>query len=115
MTALIADITLGMVIVIGLLMFGGVMFVANMNDPRNAMHPGGRMGRLRDELLVASTIAPFLVMVAGGAFVPSLREANWWMPVFVVVAVTGFAASFLVPSVRRARQRVEALQKKTFS
>ena len=115
MTGLIADITLGMVIVIGLLMFGGVILVANMNDPRNAMHPGGRRGRLLDELLVTSTIAPFLLMVTGGAFLPSLREANWWMPVFVIVAVGGFAASFLVPSVRRARQRVEALQKKAFS
>ena len=115
MTELFADITLGAVIVIGLLMIGGVMFVANMNDPRNAMHPSGRMGRLRDELLVVSTIAPFLVMVTVGAFFPVLREANWWMPVFVIVAVGGFAASFLLPPVRRARNRVEALQKKAFS
>jgi hypothetical protein len=114
-TGLFADITLGAVIVIGLLMIGGVLFVANVNDPRNALHPNGRMGRLRDELLVVSTIAPFLVMVTGGAVLPSLREANWWMPVFFVVAVTGLAASFLVPPVRRARQRVEALRKTAFS
>jgi hypothetical protein len=47
--------------------------------------------------------------------VPSLRETSWWLPVFVTLAVAGFAASFLLPPVRRARKRVEALQKKAFS
>ena len=115
MTALLADITLGAVIVIGLLMFGGVVLVANFNDPRNAMHPGGRMGRLRDEFLVISVLAPFLLMVCAGAMFPELRRADWWFPVFVTAAVVGFALGFLAPPVRRARQRVEALRKKAFS
>ena len=115
MTELFADITLGTVIVAGLVMIGGVIFVANMNDPRNAMHPGGRMGRLRDELLVVGPVAPMLAMIAMGGFVPDLRDQSWWFPVMVIAAVLGIAASFLVPPVRRARQRVEALRKKAFS
>ena len=115
MTELFANITLSAVVIAGLLMMGGVIFVANMNDPRNAMHPGGRMGRLRDEFLVMSAIAPWLVMVVVGWALPSLRETSWWLPVFVTLAVAGFAASFLLPPVRRARKRVEALRKKAFS
>ena len=115
MTELFANITLGAVIVAGLLMFGGVIFVANMNDPRNRMHPGGRMGRLRDELLVVGPVAPMLAMIAMGGFVPDLRDQSWWFPVLLIAAVLGFAASFLLPPVRSARQRVEALRKKAFS
>ena len=79
------------------------------------MHPGGRKGRLRDELLVVGPVAPMLIMIATGGFLPDLRDQSWWFPVLVTVAVIGFAASFLVPSVRRARARVEALRKKAFS
>lgn len=115
MAALLADITLGTVIVAGLVMIAGVIFAANMNDPRNVMHPGGRMGRLKDELLVVGPVAPMLAMIAMGGFVPDLRDQSWWFPVLVIAAFLGFAASFLVPPVRRARQRVEALRKRAFS
>ena len=115
MTELFADITLGAVIVIGLLMFGGVIFVANMNDPRNAMHPGGGKGRMLDELLVIGPVAPALIMIAGGGFLPDLRDQDWWFPVLVTAAVIGFVATFLLPPVRRARARVEALRKRAFS
>lgn len=115
MTELFANITLGAVIVAGLVMIGGVIFVANLNDPRNAMHPGGRMGRLRDELLVVGTVAPFLGMIIVGWVFPSLREQIWWFPVLLVVSVICVAASLMAPPVRRARQRVAALKTQAFS
>ena len=115
MTELFADITLGTVIVAGLVMIGGVIFVANMNDPRNAMHPGGRMGRLRDELLVAGTVAPFLVMIVVGWNFPTLREQVWWLPALLVLCVVCVLARFLIPGVRRAQARVVSLKKEAFS
>ena len=115
MTGMFADITVGAVIVAGLLMFCGVILVANMNDPRNAMHPGGRMGRLRDELLTVGPMAPFLVMIAAGGLFPDLRDGAWWFPVLLAASIIGLAASFLAPPVRRARARVEALRKRAFS
>ncbi|WP_425989828.1 hypothetical protein [Brevundimonas sp. TWP2-3-2] len=115
MTELFANITLSAVVIAGLLMIGGVIFVANMNDPRNAMHPGGRKGRMLDEVLVVGPLAPLLVMITVGGFLPDLRDAAWWFPILLGLSIIGFAASFLLPPVRRARKRVEALRKKAFS
>ena len=115
MTELFANITLSAVVIAGLLMIGGVIFVANMNDPRNAMHPGGRKGRMLDEVLVVDPLAPLLVMITVGGFLPDLRDAAWWFPILLGLSIIGFAASFLLPPVRRARARVEALRKKAFS
>ena len=115
MTELFANITLGTVIVAGLVMIGGVIFVANMNDPRNAMHPGGRRGRLKDELLVVGTVAPFMGMIVVGWVFQTLREQTWWFPVLLVVSVVCITASLMAPPVRRARRRVLALKKQAFS
>ena len=115
MTELFANITLSTVVIAGLLMIGGVIFVANMNDPRNAMHPGGRKGRMLDEVLVVGPLAPLLVMITVGGFLPDLRDAAWWFPILLGLSIIGFAASFLLPPVRRARARVEALRKTAFS
>ena len=115
MTELFADITFGAVVVAGLLMIGGVIFVANLNDPRNAMHPGGRMGRVKDQLLVAATVLPVLGMIVVGWALPVLRDQVWWFPALLVTSSVCVAARFWIPSVRRAQARVVALQKKAFS
>ena len=101
--------------VVPLLILGGVVLVAavslvfNLKDPRNAKHPGGVRGRMRDELLVLSTFAPMLVMVIVGAVAGDMRDAAWWMPVFVTLAALAIGGTFL-PAVQRARKRLMAVR-----
>jgi hypothetical protein len=108
-TELMSNVSFSVMLAGGMLLFGGGVLVANLNDQRNVMHPGGRSGRLRDELLVMGPIAPLLLMILGGAIAPHLRDASWWFPVLLGLAITGFAVSFSPPG-RRARARLQALK-----
>lgn len=111
MIDLLGNVSFSLVIVGGLVLIGGFMLVASLNNPKNARHPEGRKGRLRDELIVLSTFAPMLVMVLVGAFADHLRETVWWQVIFLGLAGLGLLGTFL-PVVRRARQRIVALQPK---
>ena len=104
----IADIGWAAMVGVGLLLVGGLVMIANLYDPRNARHPSGRMGRLRDELLVIGTLLPMLAMVVAGALAPGLRDADMWTPVFFAVAIAGLGASFL-PAFTSARRRIAKL------
>ena len=109
MTELLANISFGAMMAVGLLLIGGFMLVAVMNEPRNALHPEGRMGRLRDEVLALAGFSPMLAMVTFGAFADDFRDREWWTPVFFGLAGLGFVSMFL-PAVRRARGRLAALR-----
>ena len=76
MTELLANISFGAMMAVGLLLIGGFMLVAVMNEPRNALHPEGRMGRLRDEVLA----------LAGYPLLAPLHGRGWWQ-----AEVFGFA------------------------
>ncbi len=97
-----------LLLLVGVVLIAAVSLVMNLKDPRNAKHPGGPRGRLRDELLVLATFAPMLTMVLVGALAGDMRDSAWWMPVFVTLAVMAIAGTFL-PVVQRARKRIMAL------
>lgn len=110
MTAWLADITFGMVLVVGCLGIFGFMLVAAWGDRNSARHPEGRAGMLRDSLLGIAPLAPMLAMISLGAFQTQLRDEAWWTPVLLGLAVAGAVASF-APPMRRARQRLEGLRR----
>lgn len=106
---LLTDITLGAAVTVGILLIGGLLFVANARDVRNARHPGGVSGRLKDEAIVLGPMLPMLCMLGVGSLVPGLRDAGWWFPVLLAAGVGGAACSF-APVVRDARRRLSVLR-----
>ena len=108
---LLADVLFWTVVLVAGGAIVAFLVLAAVTGPKAKRHPEGWRGSLRDEFLITSAIAPWLVMVVAGWMVPSFRETSWWLPIFVTLAVAGFAASFLLPPVRRARARLSALQR----
>ena len=106
---LLADISFGAAVVVGIVLISGFLLVANLRDTRNARHPGGARGRLRDEMIVLGPVVPMLAFSLLGAVRPELRDADWWLPALVVVVVFVGAGVFL-PTVRHARARLTALR-----
>lgn len=106
---LVAVISYGAAVAVGIMLIGGFLFVANIRDARNARHPGGARGRLRDEMIVLGPVVPMLGFLTVGAFRPELRGAEWWLPALVVFWVFVGGSVFL-PAVRRARARLTALR-----
>lgn len=105
----LSNVTFGLAMVCGLLLIGGFLFVANTRDARNAKHPGGVRGRIRDELIVLAPMMAFLCMVSVGWLAPDLRDAAWWSPALFALALIGLGFSF-TPPVQRARQRLSVLR-----
>ncbi|RZJ39488.1 MAG: hypothetical protein EON87_19835 [Brevundimonas sp.] len=106
---LLAVISYGAAVAVGIMLIGGFLFAANIRDARNARHPGGTRGRLMDEVIVLVPLVPLLGMLSTGAFVPDLRDAGWWLPTSFALVALGLGASFL-PVVRHARARLTALR-----
>ena len=105
---LLANISFGAALVAGIVLISGFLLVANLRDTRNARHPGGARGRLRDEMIVLGPVVPMLALLTVGAFRPEVRDADWWLA--ALVAVTLLVGVSLTPVVRRARARLSALR-----
>ncbi len=110
MTALLADVLFWIVVAIALAAFVGFVVLAAITGPRARCHPEGWRGAVRDDLILLGPIAPFLIVVAAGAFEPPLRDEAWWTPALFAIAGAGLLAQWL-PVVRRARARTAALQR----
>lgn len=105
----LSNISFGLAVGVGILLIGGFLALANLTDRRNVAYPGGRRGRVRDDLIGLAPFAPILAMTLVGAAFPVLRELDWWFPALCVAFGACFAGMFL-PVVRRARARVLAFR-----
>lgn len=109
MSGLFGGANVGLIIGLGLVLICALSLVLSLNDPRNAQHPEGRKGRMRDELMVLSTFAPMLAMILIGSAFGHLRDSTWWLPLIGGLALMAVVGTFL-PAVARARRRLVVLR-----
>ena len=109
MTGFLADVTFGAVLLMGTVAVAGVLFLGQLTDARNAAHPWGFAGRLRDEAMTAGPIWLFLILQSAGLAFDSLHDTVWWFP--VLFSLLGLALlGRILPPVRRAKDRLDALK-----